>query len=132
MTADIDWNPSAAHSMDEELSTSYEAAKRLVTSLQTYAQALSAHWHDESAADVADLLLDYKVMYENVAEKIPQVQQRLRETERAIALQKAQEAAREAERVRKELQAYERRPELEERYPNYDSMPKIGPARRGW
>lgn len=149
MTRDIDWDPEAARAIDDELTKSYEAAKAMAASLETYAQNLMTSWHDESAADVVELLRSYKAMYEKVAEKIPQVQWRLRETGKLMSQiaaenalkQRAAEAAKplaeaanaqaEAAKTQAEAQKWAQQQQaIRDRYPDYNDMPKIGPDRR--
>lgn len=142
MTKDIDWDPVAARAIDDELTKSYEAAKAMATSLETYAQNLMTCWHDESAADVVELLRSYKAMYEKVAEKIPQVQWRLRETGKLMSQiaaenavkQRAAEAAKplaEAAKAQAEAQKWAQQQQaMRDKYPDYDDLPKIGPDRR--
>jgi uncharacterized membrane-anchored protein YhcB (DUF1043 family) len=142
MTRDIDWDPEAARAIDDELTRSYEAAKAMATSLETYAQNLMTSWYDESAADVVELLRSYKVMYEKVAEKIPQVQWRLRETgklmsqiaaENAVKQRAAEAAKAQAETAKAQAEAQkwaQQQQAMRDRYPDYNDLPKIGPDRR--
>ena len=149
MTRDIDWDPEAARAIDDELTKSYEAAKAMAASLETYAQNLMTSWHDESAADVVELLRSYRAMYEKVAEKIPQVQWRLRETGKLMSQiaaenalkQRAAEAAKplveaanaqaEAAKTQAEAQKWAQQQQaIRDRYPDYNDMPKTGPDRR--
>lgn len=126
MGADIDFNPLAARAIDGYLAEGYESASQLVATLDACAEKLERSWHDESAGVVVELLRTYKAMYQGVVEKIPEVRARLKETARIYALQAAQKAAADRERAARERQA------ILDRYPDYDSLPKIGADRRGW
>lgn len=122
MGDEIEFDPTIAHAISNYLTTGYDSASELLSTLDSCIEKLASGWHDKSAADVIELLRTYKTMYKNVIEAIPKVQERLKETERLYLRQEAQKALAQAQ----QQQA------IRDKYPNYDSLPKIGPDRRRW